>query len=157
MKQILVIAYILLTPIVLLSQDAQDELSMIKTLFGNDKDFIVMEFVKVEGANKVKFEKLYADFESSRKDLGQKKYSALNNYVKSYNSLSEADLDEIMREIIDLNATHDKLIASYYKKIKKYCGISVAAQFYQIEWYMLSQIRTSILENIPTINELDKK
>jgi hypothetical protein len=130
---------------------------MIKTLFGNDKDFIVMEFVKVEGANKVKFEKLYADFESSRKDLGQKKYSALNNYVKSYNSLSEADLDEIMREIIDLNATHDKLIASYYKKIKKYCGISVAAQFYQIEWYMLSQIRTSILENIPTINELDKK
>lgn len=139
------------------SQDAKDELEMIKTLFGNEKDFIVNEFVKVDGANKQKFSKLYIDFENARKEIGQKKFGVLNNYVKSYNSLSEPDLDEIMKEIIELNASQDKLIAVYYKKMKKVCGIGVAAQFYQIEWYLLSQIRTSILENIPVLNELDKK
>ena len=154
--------YITILPMILVSfqalaQQPQEELGMIRSLFGSDKDFIVMEFVKVEGENKTKFEKIYAEFEQTRKDLGQKKYNALNNYVKSYNALSEADLDQIMKEIIDLNASHDKLIAAYYKKIKKTCGVGVAAQFYQIEWYLLSQIRTSILENIPTINKLDGK
>ena len=156
MKRILLFVYMLVTSVHLSAQDSNDELTMIKSLFGNDKDFIVMEFVKVEGADKEKFEKLYVEFENSRKDLGQKKFSALNNYVKSYNSLTEADLDEIMKEIMELNASHDKLIAVYYKKVKKACGVGVAAQFYQIEWYLLSQIRTSILENIPTINKLDK-
>ena len=156
MKRILLFVYLLVTSAHLSAQDSNDELTMIKSLFGNDKDFIVTEFVKVEGADKEKFEKLYVEFENSRKDLGQKKFSALNNYVKSYNSLTEADLDEIMKEIMKLNASHDKLIAVYYKKVKKACGVGVAAQFYQIEWYLLSQIRTSILENIPTINKLDK-
>ena len=69
----------------------------------------------------------------------------------------EDKLDEIMLEIIKLNAAQDKLIASYYKKIKKQCGTSVAAQFYQIEWYLLSEIRTAILENIPVLGDLEKK
>lgn len=140
-----------------LSQDEADELQLIKSLFGHDKDFIVNEFVKVEGLNKERFQKLYVAFENKRKEVGQTKFSILNNYVKSYNSLKEEDLDEIMKEIIELNASQDKLIAVYYKKMKKECGISVAAQFYQIEWYLLSQIRTAILENIPVLNELDNK
>jgi hypothetical protein len=139
------------------AQDAKDELHMIKMLFGSDKDLIVNEFVRVEGANKGKFQVLYLEFENVRKEVGQQKFSVLNNYVKSYNTLPEAELDKIMKEIIKLNAEQDKLLASYYKKVKKQCGIAVAAQFYQIEWYLLSEIRTAILENIPVISELDNK
>lgn len=157
MKRLVLAATLLTLAIQALSQDATDELKLIKSLFGNDKDFIVKEFIKVEGENKQRFEKLYSEFEKTRKDIGQKKYSVLNSYVKSYNTLSETELDEIMKEIIELNVDHDKLIARYYQKIKKQCGVGVAAQFYQIEWYLLSQIRTAILENIPTLNELDKK
>lgn len=141
----------------LYGQDAKDELHMIKMLFGTDKDLIVHEFVRLEGTNKEKFEVLYLEFEKVRKEVGQRKFSVLNNYVKSYNTLPEAELDKIMQEIIKLNAEQDKLIASYYKKVKKQCGIAVAAQFYQIEWYLLSEIRTAILENIPVISELDNK
>jgi hypothetical protein len=143
--------------IALQAQDAKDELQMIKMLFGTDKDLIVREFVRVEGANREKFERLYQEFEKVRREVGQQKFSVLNNYVKSYNTLPETDLDNIMKEIIKLNAEQDKLLASYYKKVKKQCGIAVATQFYQIEWYLLSEIRTAILENIPVISELDNK
>jgi len=139
------------------SQDSQDELQMIRSLFGTEKDMIVKTFVKVESPTKEKFWELYVEFESVRKELGQTKFKILNNYVKSYNTLPENDLDEIMNEIIRLSSSQDKLIASYYKKIKKECGVTVAAQFYQIEWYLLSEIRTAILENIPVINDLDRK
>lgn len=137
------------------TQDAQDELQMIKLLFGTDKDLIVKQFVKVEGAAQDRFWGLYKEFENARKELGQKKFKVLNTYVKTHNTLPEKDLDEIMLEIIKLSASQDKLIATYYIKVRKSCGIAVAAQFYQIEWYLLSEIRTSILETIPVINDLD--
>jgi hypothetical protein len=138
-------------------QDAQDELQMVQSLFGNKKDSIVGGFVKVEGVTKTKFWNLYNQFEKERKDLGQKRFSVLNNYVKSYNMLPAGELDEIIKEIISLSASQDKLIANYYKKMKKECGVAVAAQFYQIEWYLLSQVRTAVLENIPIFNDLDKR
>lgn len=139
------------------AQDAQDELQMIKSMFGSEKDLIVGEFVKLDDKNKDKFWALYKEFETTRKDIGQRKFSILNNYVKKYNVLPEAELEEVMNEIIALNASQDKLIAQYFRKVKKTCGLAVAAQFYQIEWYLLSEIRTSILENIPVFSELETR
>ncbi len=157
MKKILPLVLVLLSSVTLFSQDSQEELQMIMSLFGTEKDLIVKEFVKAEGASFDKFWSLYLEFEKVRKELGLKKYRVLNKYVKSYNALPENELDEIMKEIISLTSTQDKLIASYYKKVKKECGIAVAAQFYQIEWYLLSEIRTAILENIPVFSDLDKR
>ena len=156
MKNLLVV---LLSAVVLnvFAQDTQDELALIRSLFGTEKDVIVEEFVRAEGAQKPKFWKLYNEFEAVRKDIGQRKFSLLNNYVKKYSSLPEAELDKVMGEIISLNAEQDKLIAKYYKKVKAQCGVAIAAQFYQIEWYLLSQIRTAILENIPVIGELENR
>lgn len=156
MKYLLSSLFLLLT-LNLIAQDEKDELALIKSLFGTDKDVIVEQFVKPEGEQKTKFWKLYKEFENVRKEIGQQKFSLLNNYVKKYSTLPESELDKIMNEIISLNAEQDKLIAKYYKKVKAQCGVSVAAQFYQIEWYLLSQIRTAILENIPVIGELEKK
>jgi hypothetical protein len=139
------------------SQIDTDETQMFQTLFGMQKKEIVSEFVKTDNTNKDQFWKLYEEYESNRKQLGQKKFAALNNYVKNYSKLNEAETDEVMRDVIDLANSQDKLISKYYFKIKKSVGIAVAAQFYQIEWYLQSQIRTNILENIPAIDKFDVK
>jgi hypothetical protein len=89
--------------------------------------------------------------------LGQKRFVVLNNYVKNYTKLTAAETDEIMEDIIILTTDQDKLIARYYNKIKKEININTAAQFYQIEWYLQSQLRTNILESIPMISDLEKK
>ncbi len=149
------LAFLLAAPLV--AQINNDEMQMFQTLFGTPKKEIVSEFVKVEGPKKDGFWKLYDEYESHRKQLGQKRFVVLNNYVKNYTKLSEAETDEIMEDIIIMTTTQDKLIARYYNKIKKLNGISTAAQFYQIEWYLQSQIRTNILENIPMISELENK
>jgi len=157
MKKLLVLglAFVFAPP--LYAQINNDELQMFQTLFGMSKKEIVAEFVKVDGPKNDAFWKLYNEYEDNRKQLGQKRFVALNNYVKNYSKLTATETDEIMEDIILLTTSQDKLIARYYKKIKNAIGINVAAQFYQIEWYMQSQVRTNILENIPTINELEKK
>ena len=55
----------------------------------------------------------------------------------------------------DITITNDKLIAKYYGKLKKKAGVKAAAQFVQIESYLLSDMRATVLEELPFIGELD--
>jgi hypothetical protein len=57
--------------------------------------------------------------------------------------------------MIALRKKTDKLMDQYYKKIKKASGSKVAAQFFQLEGYFLTQIRAAIFEEIPYIGEFD--
>jgi hypothetical protein len=139
------------------AQTPSDEMQMFQTMFGMAKKEIVSEFVKIDGPRSAVFWKLYDEYESNRKQLGQKRFVVLNNYVKNYSKLTASETDEIIGDIILLSTSQDKLIARYYNKIKKEVSITAAAQFYQIEWYLQSQVRTNILESIPMINELEKK
>lgn len=67
--------------------------------------------------------------------------------------MDDAKNDEIIKSMISLRNANDKLIDKYYKKIKKVSGSKVAAQFFQLESYFLSEIRTNIMEGIPFIGD----
>src|SRR5215831_2207309 len=157
MKKLIVFGLSLVLAPYVNAQSSNDEMQMFQTMFGLAKKEIVSEFVKIDASKKDTFWKLYDEYELNRKQLGQKRFVALNNYVKNYTKLSADETDQIIKDIISLSTTQDKLIAQYYDKIKKEISISSAAQFYQIEWYLQSQVRTYILETIPMINELEKK
>jgi hypothetical protein len=157
MKKLLVFGFALAFVSPLCAQINNDEMQMFQTMFGMPKKEIVAEFVKIEPSKNDTFWKLYEEYENSRKQLGQKRFVVLNNYVKNYSKLSAAETDEIMEDIILLTTSQDKMIARYYDKMKKTISIATAAQFYQIEWYLQSQVRTNILESIPMISELEKK
>ncbi len=156
MKKLLVLILAILFAAPIFAQ-INDEIQMFQSMFGMPKKEIVNEFVKIEGSKSEVFWKMYEDYESQRKKLGEKRFVVLNNYVKNYSKLSADETEAIMEDIILLTNRQDKLIARYYNKMKKSIGISAAAQFYQIEWYLQSQVRTNILESIPMISELEKK
>lgn len=134
-----------------------EESELFLSIFGRPKKEIVTQFVKVGNDQNLQFQKLYDEYELKRKQLGQKRYAVLSQYVKNYSQLSEAETNEIIEDIIALTTSQDKLISSYYRKLKKNMGTYVAAQFYQIEWYLQSEMKANILENIPIISDLDRK
>ena len=76
-------------------------------------------------------------------------------YAKEFEGISDVETDNIVMEAQKLAKGNEKLINSYYKKIKKASGSKAAAQFYHLENYFNSLTRTTILENIPVIGELD--
>lgn len=133
-----------------------EESELFLSVFGRPKKEIVTQFVKVETTSNDQFVKLYDEYELKRKQLGQKRYTVLSKYVKNYSQLSEAETDEILQDIISLTTSQDKLISQYYRKFKKSLGTFVAAQFYQIEWYLQSEMKANLLENIPIISDLDR-
>jgi hypothetical protein len=156
MKKLLVFGFAFIFTVPLYAQ-ISEEMQMYQAMFGLAKKEIVAEFVKIEGSKSDVFWKLYDEYEVNRKQLGQKRFIILNNYVKNYTKLTAAETDKIIEDMILLTTSQDKLIARYYNKIKKEVNITAAAQFYQIEWYLQSQVRTNILESIPMISELEKK
>jgi hypothetical protein len=70
--------------------------------------------------------------------------------------MTDQTTDEMLKEMMSLQSGNDKLISSYANKMKKAVDVKTAAQFYQIEGYILSKIRVEILENIPVIGSIEK-
>lgn len=137
------------------AQSNKEETEFMQSIFGMEKKAIVAEFLKIESSNP--FWVLYDEYETKRKELGKDRFNTLTNYVENYDKLADDKYDEVVASMISLRKGNDKLIDTYYKKIKKASGSKIAAQFFQLENYFLSEIRSSIMEGIPYIGEFDKK
>jgi hypothetical protein len=111
MKKAFCIALLLLTVLAGYGQTQKDENEIVQAHFGMKKKDIVAEFVKVEGSKGDAFWKLYDEYELSRRTDANKKFTLMNNYVKNYSSLSEAETDEIIKEIIELTAFFKKVLS----------------------------------------------
>jgi hypothetical protein len=130
MKKLLVFAFLFTLAFSVYAQTPNDEMQMFQTMFGMAKREVVSEFVKIDETKTTEFWMLYDEYETSRKQIGQRKFVVLNNYVKNYSQLTPAETDKIIQDVIQLSTTQDKLIANYYNKIKKQISITTAAQFY---------------------------
>lgn len=137
------------------AQSNKEDVDFIQSIYGKEKKTIVGDFIKVEGAQKDGFWKLYDEYEVKRKELGQKRIALLEKYASTYGTMDDAATSQVIKETAALGAATDKLIISYHKKMEKAAGVKAAAQFYQIEVFFLSKIRAAIFESIPFIGELD--
>ena len=133
------------------AQSDKEETDLMQSIFGMEKKAVVADFIGIESDNP--FWVLYDDYETKRKELGKERLTLLMNYVNNYDNLDDAKYDETIANVISLQKRTDKLIAQYYKKIKKSSGSKIAAQFFQLEGYFLTQIRGAIFEEIPYIGE----
>lgn len=137
------------------AQSDKEELDLVQSVFGMEKKALVAEFIQPEGIKGDIFWDLYDQYETSRKELGRNRLALLQKYVSNYNTMDEQTADDILKDMMKLQTSTDNLITSYTKKIKKKVDAKTAAQFYQLEGYILSKIRTRIFENIPIIGEWD--
>jgi hypothetical protein len=135
------------------AQTYNEEVDFFQSIFGMQKKEIVAEFLSVE--NDDTFWVMYDEYETKRKAMGKERLAVLLDYVENYDMLTNDKYDELIVDMISLRKGTDKLIDQYYKKIKKASGSKKAAQFFQIENYFLSEIRTTIFEGIPYIGQFE--
>jgi hypothetical protein len=131
------------------AQSNKEEIDLMQAAFGMEKKAMVADFVKVNDAQKDAFWKLYDEYESARKELGKKRIALLEQYAQNYDKLTNETADSWTKDVISLSKKTDDLLVCYYKKIKKVTDPIVALQFYQIEGYILTGIRSKILGEVP--------
>jgi hypothetical protein len=135
------------------SQSNKEEVDLIQAAFGMEKKAIVAEFVQPSDQHKDAFWNLYDEYETERKALGKERIELLTQYAESYLALTDDQADEWTKKVIELQKNTDKLIVTYYEKVRAVTDGIVAVQFYQIENYILTMIRMEILQKVPFVKK----
>lgn len=135
------------------AQSNKEEIEFYQSVFGMEKKAVVSAFIQLEGEQATAFWALYDEYETSRKENGQKKIELLTKYTEQYLDLNDEVTDALVAESIKINNAQSKLIQKYYKSIKKSAGSKAAAQFIQLENYFQSTIHLTLMEQIPFIGE----
>jgi hypothetical protein len=149
MKKVTLLLSALFMVAIVNAQTNKEEVDLMQAAFGMEKKAMVEEFVKVDVAQKTAFWQLYDEYETARKELGKERINLLEQYAKNYDKLTIEFADDWTSKVIDLGKKTDALLITYYNKIKKATNPVVALQFYQLEGYILSGIRLSVLEDLP--------
>lgn len=152
MKKVLLAVLIAVFTIGAYAQSTE-EVDLVQAAFGIEKKEIVMNYVKVSEKQKAAFMEVYEKYEVERKELGKTRIDLLNQYANQWENITNEQADQWMKKVMALSIKQDKLIKKYYNKVKSVTDAKVATQFYQIEAYILTTIRYSILESIPFIDE----
>jgi hypothetical protein len=139
------------------AQSNKEDVDMIQAIYGKQKKEIAADFIILPAAKKDAFWKIYDNYETERKALGRQRVSLLEKYADAYDSLNDKSTDAIIKQTMALQKSTDALIGKYYAIIMKEIGVKPAAQFYQLESYLLNVVRAYILSNIPFIGELQKE
>lgn len=152
MKKLFIAALMVLFTISSFSQ-TDNELDLMQRAFGLEKLQMVLAFVNPSDEYRETFIDLYEEYEEQRMELGKERIELLNQYAEKWDGMTNEQADEWMKKVFDLSQKNDKLIRTYFKKIKKNTNAIVATQFFQVETYIITTIRYSIYENIPFVDE----
>jgi hypothetical protein len=133
------------------AQSNKEEVDFMQSLFGMQKKTLVADFMKLTGTKADAFWKLYDEYEVTRKDLGKKRIDLLEQYVNNYESMAPETADKWMNDVMKQTQATDKLVTSYYNKIKKATDPVTALKFWHVENYILTSIRQSIMSEIPFV------
>lgn len=155
LKTVLSALLLLLSMISIQAQVATEEVDLLQSLYGMEKKALISEFLGSSVNDS--FWQVYDTYEMERKALGKERIDLLSNYVDNYSGLQGDKADELINKAERLNKKQNSLISKYTKKVRKVAGSEVAAQFYQVEHYLLSAMRAEIFENIPFIGTLKKE
>jgi hypothetical protein len=139
------------------AQSNKEDIDMVQAIYGKEKKAIFADFIMPsDDARKKAFWDLYDKYETERKALGKKRIDMLEKYADNYLTLDDKSTDALIKSMVTQGKAVEGLIDTYYEKIKMAVGTKQAAQFYQLEGYLLSVTRVYILGNIPFIGELEK-
>jgi hypothetical protein len=150
--------YILITAAIFFAsfaytQSNKEEIDLVQAAFGMDKKAIVADFVQLSDTQKDAFWTLYDEYETKRKEYGRERITLLQQYAEQYMTMTSEQADTWTKNVMELQVKTDKLIATYYEKVKGVSDGVVATQFYQIENYILSMIRMQILQEVPFLKK----
>jgi hypothetical protein len=153
MKKYILITFALFLASFAYTQSNKEEIDLVQAAFGMDKKTIVADFVQLSDTQKDAFWTLYDEYETKRKEYGRERIELLKQYAEQYMTMTSEQADAWTKKVMELQIKTDKLIATYYEKVKGISDGVVATQFYQIENYILSMIRMSILQEVPFLKK----
>jgi len=136
------------------AQTSDAEADAIVNLLHVQKLEIIQKLVPVSGKDSVAFWKIYKEYQAAVKPEAKARIRLYERTAQTYQQMSAARADSLAQQYFANRLNQEKMLETYYKKIKAATNGVIAFEFYQAEIYLLTQIRASIMQQIPTYGEL---
>ncbi len=96
----------------------------------------------------------YDEYQLGNKSTAKARIRLYEKTAISYSHMTPAIADSLANKYFINRMEQEKNLEIYYKKIKTATNALIAFEFYQAEVYLLTQIRATIMQQIPTYGQL---
>jgi hypothetical protein len=153
MKNLLILLFCASLSIPTFAQTSDAEAAAMANLLGVQKKEAIAKLVNVSGKDSVAFWKIYDEYQKGNVAMGKDRIQLYEKTAHAYSSMTPTLADSLSQKYFQNRFDQEKELQNYYKKIKTATNAVVAFQFYQAEVYILTQIRATIMQQIPTYGE----
>ncbi len=101
------------------AQGAEDDIQIIQGAWGKQKRELVRIAMELSAKDSVKFWPVYDRYEVARKKIGRDRLMILNEYVASYETLTNAKADTLVNRLFKNDAANAQLLQQYYVSNEK--------------------------------------
>ena len=136
------------------SQTSDAEAEAMINLLGVQKKEAIARLVSVSGKDSVAFWKLYDEYQQKNRATAKTRIKLYEQTAMAYGNMNAVTADSLAGKYFDNRVGQEKTLEEYYKKIKAATNAVIAFEFYQAEVYLLTQIRASIMQQIPTYGQV---
>ena len=136
------------------SQTSDAEAEAIVNLLGVQKKEAMAKLVQVTQKDSAAFWKLYNAYQQDNKKIAISRLALYERTAAAYSNMTAPVADSLAKTYFANRFNQEKSLEEYYNKIKSATNAVIAFEFYQAEVYMLTQVRASIMQQIPTYGQL---
>ena len=136
------------------AQTSDAEADAMINLLGVQKKEAIAKLVSVSGKDSVAFWKIYDEYLKKNKEVAKSRIRLYEQTAHSYGNMTPPVADSLARKYFQNRNSQEKSLEEYYQKIRAATNPLVAFQFYQAEVYLLTMVRASIMQQIPTYGEI---
>jgi len=136
------------------AQTSDAEAEAIVNLLGVQKKEVIAKLVSVSGKDSAAFWKIYNEYHQKNLATAKSRMKLYEQTAHAYGNMTPATADSLSKQYFSNRNSQEKSLEEYYNKIKAATNAVIAFQFYQAEVYLLTQIRASIMQQIPTYGQV---
>jgi hypothetical protein len=153
MKKLLLVLVSAISAIDMYAQTSNEEAEAIVNLLGVQKKEAIGKLVSVTGKDSVTFWKLYDEYQKKNLEVAKSRFHLYEQTAFAYGNMTNKVADSLARKYFENRLIQEKSLEEYYSKIKNATNAVTAFEFFQAEVYILNQVRTHIMQQIPTYGE----
>lgn len=130
-------------------QNLDEYITLLRKDVRSQKFAVVDAVMQLDQDEAAKFWPIYRDYDTELSKVNDLRLANIKDYAKTYNQLTDAKADELMRNGLAFQKQRTELLVKYYDRVKQSLGAVTAARFVQVENQLQSIIDLQIDSSLP--------
>jgi hypothetical protein len=130
-------------------QNLNEYISLLRKDVRSQKSAVMNAVMQLDPDQAAKFWPIYRDYDAELTKINDLRVANVKEYAQTYEHLTDAKADELIRNALSYQKQRMDLLAKYYVRVKDSLGAITAARFLQVEHQLLLIIDLQIDSSLP--------